>query len=136
MIDELKQLLTMVQNLPDMVLHVLLGFAVYKLIMWLSSVGAAVTLTKFAITKWHDWATREKKIRTEFSYNSIVLGDAAKVKLDMLVSRLHTLKEDVRPTNMMRLNYERWVYDEEIVFALAAIEEKLKRHKEEKAASA
>ena len=55
MIDELKQLLTLIQNVPDMVLHVLVGFAIYKTIIFLgTSVGIYSTI-RFTISRWHDF---------------------------------------------------------------------------------
>ena len=55
MIEELKELLTMVQEVPEMVLHVLAGFAVYKIVIFLgTSVGIYSTI-RLGINKLHDY---------------------------------------------------------------------------------
>jgi len=53
MIDELKVLLEMLGNVDNIALYVLGGFALYKLVVYLSGVGAAVMLTKLFINKCH-----------------------------------------------------------------------------------
>lgn len=62
MIEELKVLLDMLGNVDNIALYILGGFAVYKLVIYLSGVGAAVMLTKLAINKLHDYKTQPKKI--------------------------------------------------------------------------
>lgn len=58
MIEELKSILTMVEKVPETVLWVLGGFALYKLVIYLSTTGAIVMLVRLAIEKWHDARTR------------------------------------------------------------------------------
>lgn len=59
MIEEIKELLTLIQQVPDMVLHVLAGFAIYKTIVFLgTSVGIYSTI-RFVVAKWHDFQVKK-----------------------------------------------------------------------------
>lgn len=58
MIQELRELLGVVEKLPAMTLWVLGGFAVYKLVVYLSTTGAVVMLVRLAIEKLHDYKVR------------------------------------------------------------------------------
>lgn len=66
MIEELKFLLDAMGNVDNIALYVLGGFAAYKLVIYLSGVGAAVMLAKLLITKIHDVLTRDKITRAKF----------------------------------------------------------------------
>ena len=59
MIEELKQLLVLIQGVPDMVMHVLLGFAAYKIIIFLGTSAGIYGTIRLGINKWHDYATKK-----------------------------------------------------------------------------
>lgn len=62
MIEELKFLLDAMGNVDNIALYVLGGFALYKLVVYLSGVGAAVMLTKLLINKLHNAYTAPRPV--------------------------------------------------------------------------
>lgn len=54
MAEELKQLIDVVSDLPGAALWVLFGFALYKLVTYLSVTGSITYIIKLAIQKAHD----------------------------------------------------------------------------------
>lgn len=60
MIAEVKELLSLIEKVPQMALNVLAGFAIYKLIIYLSSTGAIITTIRFIINKAYDYAIRPR----------------------------------------------------------------------------
>jgi hypothetical protein len=80
MIEELQFLLDKLGNIDDLALWVLGGFAVYKLVIYLSGVGAAVMLTKLFINKVHDASTRPKRREVELGGSFIHHSDWQVIK--------------------------------------------------------
>lgn len=129
MIEELKQILTMVQNLPDKVLHVLAGFAIYKLVMWLSSVGAVTMLIKLAINKTYDAYTfsNSKPIVHEWKIdNRFITSDGTYRRFIELLDRLPGTRT---------VGSSAYIHDADIKFLTDAFREKLEREKAAKAES-
>lgn len=62
MIDALKELITLVQNLPGMALWILGGFLFYKLFIAGSIVAAIVKITTMIVSKYHDAYTKKLDI--------------------------------------------------------------------------
>lgn len=62
MIDEFKQLLVLVEKIPTITLWVLAGFALFKLIVYLSTTGSVVFVSKLLIEKIHDAVTRPRQV--------------------------------------------------------------------------
>ena len=71
MVDELKVLLEMLGDVTDIALYIVVLFGAYKLILYLSGIGAAVLLTKLAIEKLHNWAITPKRVNIETKTASI-----------------------------------------------------------------
>lgn len=93
MIDELKQLIGMIEKVPETALWILLGFAVYKLVVYLSGTGAIVFCIKLAIEKGHDMFIRrqaEKSTPIEHTINGeFITQDAT---LTLFMSAIRALK--------------------------------------------
>jgi hypothetical protein len=54
MMDELKELVILIEKLPNVAMWTLLGFAIYKLVTYLSVTGSFVFIAKLFIEKVHD----------------------------------------------------------------------------------
>lgn len=118
MIEELKQLLTIVEKMPSMVLWTLFGFAVFKLVIYLSTTGSVVFIIKLVIERWYSWATRMPEPK-RVSLDDIWItsnGTYEKFKLTLL-----KLKKD-------HLSY---LHDTEVLWLQDAIKEKLYRENQE-----
>jgi hypothetical protein len=75
MIEELRTLLSVFKELPDLALWAAIGFLIYKL----SIIGSIYGVIRLGIEKWHDWATKKKVMTTEFrmqdKFNGIIIND-------------------------------------------------------------
>ena len=56
MMEELKEIVAMIANLPSMALWVMAGFWAYKVIV----IGSIYGVIKLAIDRAHSWATKER----------------------------------------------------------------------------
>ena len=68
MIEELKQLVALVNTLPQLALWVAIGFWAYKVII----VGSIYGVIRMVVTKVHDWLTRPKPVMKEIG---VVIAD-------------------------------------------------------------
>lgn len=57
--EELKMLIEMVANLPQLVIWVLVGYLVYKVAV----IGSIYGVIRLAIVKLHDWKVQPKKLQ-------------------------------------------------------------------------
>jgi hypothetical protein len=80
MIEELRQLLTMIEKMPEMVLHVIFAFGIYKLVMYLSTTGAVVMLVRLAILKLHDYMTQPVPMK----FKDRTVNHEARLALELL----------------------------------------------------
>lgn len=60
MIEDFKMILDMIAKLPNFAIEVLLGFGIYKLVVYLSTTGSVVFISRMLIEKIHDAHTRPK----------------------------------------------------------------------------
>lgn len=70
MLDELKVLLEMFAQLPDLALWGAIGFLIYKLAI----IGSIFGVLKFTVEKLHDWAVKRKLETKEFRMVDLVHG--------------------------------------------------------------
>lgn len=88
--EELKQLIEAIANLPSLAIWVLAGFLMYKLAV----VGSVYGLVRFAIDKWHSWKTTPKhtlevrELQTAINGMVISEGDV----YDALVGQIHRVR--------------------------------------------
>lgn len=124
MIEELKQLLTMVQQMPEMVLHVLLGFAIYKVIIFLgTSMGIYGTL-RLAITKWHDYKVRPVESVVKYDLGKhFITSDSSFEKFQELILRLRHRRIAKDKTGKV-FDY---VFADDVQFLIEAYQEKIER---------
>lgn len=64
--EELKLLIGMVADLPEMALWVLAAFFIYKVVI----IGSIFGVVRLAITKWHDWAVTPKEKMRKVNYTA------------------------------------------------------------------
>jgi hypothetical protein len=120
MIDELKQILTMVEKVPETVLWVLFGFAVYKLVVWLSATGATVMLVKLAIDKLHDYLVRPAT--KAYDINGTLVNEPTKAKFDQLIAVMRTLRYKRASSESERLRqamFAPYIWESEVDFVIA-----------------
>lgn len=92
MIEELKQLLTLIQDMPEMVVHVLIGFGIYKLIIFMGTSAGIYGTLRLAINKWHDY--KVKVLNTpdlvEYKISDKCLTASALSELERLIDEMKT----------------------------------------------
>lgn len=118
MIDELKQLLTLVEKMPSMVLWTLFGFAVFKIIIYLSTTGSIVFVLKLVVERWFSYATRDPAPKRVSMDDIWVTSNGAYEKFKLTLLKL---KKD-------HLHY---LHDSEVLWLQDAIKEKLYRENKE-----
>lgn len=85
MLQELKEILGIIKDLPHMVMWVLAGLLLYKITI----IGSVYGVIKFAIDKFHDYLTKEKVIINIWKLDTLHLIDDAKLALsDFLHGKL------------------------------------------------
>jgi hypothetical protein len=91
MIEELKQLLDVMKELPELAIWSVLGFGIYKLVVYLSTTGSIVFILKLAIEKLHDMKTRDPKPVTHvYSLKSITfMGEAEEALTESLIKAIN-----------------------------------------------
>lgn len=89
MIEELKELLKLIQHMPDYVMWVLAGILFYKVFI----VGNIYALIRFAIHKLHDYMTKEKVVRTEITYRGICISQEVELQLHSFLKN-HLIRRD------------------------------------------
>jgi len=81
MIEELKELLKLIQHLPDYVMWVLAGILFYKVFI----IGNIYALARYAINKLHDFLTKEKIVRTEITYRGLCINAETELLLHCFI---------------------------------------------------
>lgn len=103
--EELKLIIEMIANLPQMALWVLAGFWAYKVIV----IGSVYGVIRLGINKAYDWLTAPKK----YSFDGIVAGESAKLTLMAELHRLQSLMQsnylDQRHVQIMKEALDDWV---------------------------
>lgn len=77
MLEELKQILEIVKELPHLVMWVLAGLLLYKVTV----IGSVFGIIKLSITKFHDYLVKEKVVRHEYKFDGICIDEAATVAM-------------------------------------------------------
>lgn len=79
MFDELKQLMDVFKDAPNVVIWLVVGFFVYKLVMYLSVTGVAYKIASLLITKAHNAYISERptqrKVTSIHGFDEITLTD-------------------------------------------------------------
>lgn len=91
MIDELKSLLNMIDKMPDMVMHVLLGFAVYKTILFLGTSAGIYGTLRLAINKLHDYKVRPRETIIKYDYKTYMIDSQTHAEIEAIFLRLRTI---------------------------------------------
>jgi hypothetical protein len=96
MIEELKQLLTMIQDMPEMVVHVLLGFGIYKLVIFMGTSAGIYGTVRFGINKWHDYKIHllNTPVFVEYKVGDKCLSAAAINELERLLDEMRDARTD------------------------------------------
>ena len=116
--EELQALLDsmgkLVESVPTAGLWILLGFAVYKSVIYLSTAGSIVFLIRLTITKFHDYKTLPEPPK-ELKLGSLTLGEGTELRL---ISCLCAIREN-----------SNYIHDSDVDWLSAAIREKKEREK-------
>lgn len=80
--DELKLLIEMVANLPQMAIWVLVAFWAYKVVV----IGSIYGVIRLAIVKLHDWLTTPKKV--EMKIGASLIDEATAAALNAQIARI------------------------------------------------
>jgi hypothetical protein len=134
-IEELKQILSMIQNVPDMVLQVLAGFAAYKIIVFLGTSAGIYGTLRLAINKLHDYKTRQMErpapaVTVEHRIDHIITADGT---YNRLIAAIDSIR-GVRSSRIMDKGDFRkvgipdgYVHRADVDFLYEAVREKLAR---------
>lgn len=138
MIDELKQILTMIQNVPDMVLHVLLGFAVYKVVIFLGTSAGIYGTIRLGILKWHDYKTKvlsTPKITTvEHKLENVITCDDTHGRLMLAIESIRGIRSSriTKKSDFSQVGRSsQYIHSMDVDFLLEAIKEKTSREMSE-----
>lgn len=82
--EELKMLVEMVSNLPQMAVWVLVGFYVYKVVV----VGSIYGVVRFVTVALKDVLTRERVVRHEATLGRHIMNPAVEEMLKEQIQRL------------------------------------------------
>lgn len=86
MMDELKEIASVIANLPSMALWVMAGFWAYKVIV----IGSVYGVIKLGIDRLHSWAVRE---RHEYrQVRPLIDKITISGEVDALMAELHRIK--------------------------------------------
>lgn len=77
MLQELKEILGIIKDLPHMVMWVLAGLLLYKVVV----IGSIYGVIKLAIDRLHDWLTRPRTVTHVWKLESFYMIDDAKSAL-------------------------------------------------------
>ena len=86
--EELKLLVEMVRDLPQMALWVIAFFFVYKVAV----IGSIYGVIRLAIVKWHSWKTTPKHALETKEIRPMLDGMCIRGELNSLIGQLHRLR--------------------------------------------
>jgi len=114
LIEELKELVQVVNSLPQLALWVAIGFWAYKVII----IGSVYGVIRLAIQKAHSVLTKEKVVVTQVRFKdlTIINEDALKALLVRVINRPGKSYPDAG-----------WFYSSDHEWLLAAVDEKIER---------
>lgn len=130
---ELKEMLEMAAKLPNFAFDVLIAFGIYKLIMYLSGVGAFVTVSKLLINKVHDAYLRPKPPQEQiFNFDgTYMIGTAENHLKDIIrdLARNGYSSGLSREASSPQYNYYRanFIHSEDMVWLKEAVTEHVKK---------
>ena len=103
--EELKIIVGMIANLPQMALWVLAGFWAYKVIV----IGSVYGVIRLGINKAYDWLTSPKK----YDFNGVTTSESVKQALIAQMHRLQSLNHrayfDHEHVEIMREALDDWI---------------------------
>ena len=112
MIEELKQLLNVVEKMPEMVLWVIAGFGIYKLVVYLSTTGAIYITLRLLIEKIHDAKTRPQVKTVEVSLDKrFIINDGTLIRFYEVIDlvHMHRSKESAFPSSYLHGRDIEWL---------------------------
>lgn len=116
--DELKQLIGLVADLPHAALWVIAAILAYKAMV----IGSIYGVIRLAITKLHDWATTRKAREIEYKEIRPMLdGICIKSATEPFIAQLHRLRG--KGVNIS----SEYIHDASVTWLREAIDEKIAR---------
>ena len=113
MIELIKEAGSVLKELPDIAVYILVGILFYKIAI----LGSIFGIVKLAINKTHDLLTRPKEVTHRYCLGDYLLDDAAKARFEDLLSEMH------KRTN----SSFKYLYESDFDFAIRAFREKIER---------
>lgn len=133
--SEIKELLNVlgdfVAKAPDHVLYVLGGFAVFKIVVFMSTTGTIYGLGRLLILKIHDWGTREKpvpeivtKVDSKWKFSGV---DETEIWKPFREAKLYYAGKD---PSCFASNRSDYIHLEHVEFVREAVKEKITRERD------
>ena len=119
MIEEIKMILDAVDGVADLGLWALLGFVVYKLVIYMSTTGAIVFCVKLIVEKLHSVLTQKKVV--EYEFDGLPIDSGVARQLSIVLRRLHAHHNARIPTRYLHSSDVDWLHK--------AIDEKIERER-------
>jgi hypothetical protein len=132
----------MIEKMPELALHALIGFGIYKLIVYLSTTGAIYKIGTLAITKLHDaYKSPRPPQETVVKYDlgrHFISSDQSLRKFQDLLDLMRVDRKDVsqpKHGNLFEVlrPYE-YIFSRDVEYLVDAYHEKRARDKEGKKA--
>lgn len=124
MLEIIKEAGTILKDLPDLAIWILVGILFYKIFI----IGGVITLAKYFINKVHNYltqkdtnATQPKEVVTKYDIGGrFIKSDGAFGRFNQLLDEMHT-----------GVNIEsKYIHEQDVTFLLDAIREKRLRDKQ------
>lgn len=92
MLEEIKELVHLINSLPQLALWVMIGFWAYKVII----VGSVYGLIRFTVDKLHSWLTKPKVVKQEWTWRTVYFADPEGVEglMRQIANDLHPDSEN------------------------------------------
>ena len=85
MLEIIKEASTLLKDLPDLALYILMGLLFYKVVI----IGSIFSFGKLCVSKLHSVLTKEKVVTNKANYGRVSLIDDAEGSLQALLHELH-----------------------------------------------
>ena len=116
MIEIIKEAGTVLRDLPDLAIWILVGILFYKVFI----IGGAIGLARFAITNLHDYLVRPKEVIKKFDLSGrFIVHDGTYERFKDLLDLVHEHRRD---------SYKgRYLHGCDVKWLREAVQEKIER---------
>lgn len=116
----------MIENMPEMVIQVLLGFAIYKIVIFLGTSAGIYGTIRLGINKWHDYKTQKMTLpkTVEYKIGDKCLTSSALSELERLLDEMKEERSGMIGGQVYKMAY---VTDTEIILTRKLLKEHRQR---------